>query len=165
MKKIILGLAVFLALATLVWYARPEENKNEKTNAAVSVSSVFNAPETNYDFGSISMSAGKVKHMFRIENTKNEPLNIGKMYTSCMCTSASLLMDDKTFGPYGMPGHGFFGGAVNQVLNPNQSAEVEVIFDPAAHGPAGVGPIERAVFVESGDGSTIQLNIKAVVTP
>lgn len=179
MKKIVLGLFAVLVFASLAWYARPGENEIPKNNVATSavgsMESAFSqtqsasgalvSNETNYDFGSISMAAGKVTRAFKIENLTVQDVVIEKIYTSCMCTQASISIAGKTFGPFGMPGHGFFGSMVNQVLKAGESAQVEVMFDPAAHGPAGVGPAERVVFVESKDGSRLQFNIKALVTP
>ncbi|KKT83316.1 MAG: hypothetical protein UW81_C0021G0020, partial [Candidatus Giovannonibacteria bacterium GW2011_GWC2_44_9] len=41
----------------------------------------------------------------------------------------------------------------------------EVVFDPAAHGPAGVGRIERAVYLENSASEALQLKFSATVTP
>jgi hypothetical protein len=117
-----------------------------------------------YEFGSVSMAAGKVKHQFKIRNTSAEPVVIGKMYTSCMCTTASLMMGGKTFGPVGMPGHGGIP-SLNQTINPNEEASVEVVFDPAAHGPAGIGRIQRTVTLENNTGNPIELQFVAIVAP
>ena len=63
-----------------------------------------------------------------------------------------------------MPGHGFVPSA-DVVLNPGETAEVEVISDPAAHGPSGIGRIERSVYLEGDAGSLVELRIRATVTP
>ena len=89
---------------------------------------------------------------------------INKMYTSCMCTTATLIINGKIFGPYGMQGHGFIP-KINEALAPGEEAQIEAIFDPAAHGPAGVGPIERLIYIESSNAPTLELTISAVVTP
>lgn len=122
------------------------------------------APETFFDFGTISMKAGEVRHAFKIKNSSNESVVINKMYTSCMCTIATLMMENKQFGPYGMPGHGFIP-KINQAINPEEEATVEVIFDPAAHGPAGVGRIQRAITIENNAGKPVEFQFAAVVTP
>jgi len=110
------------------------------------------------------MATGKVNHAFKIRNAGIEPVVIGKMYTSCMCTTASLTIDGKQFGPYGMPGHGFVP-KIGQTINPNEEATVEVVFDPAAHGPAGVGRIQRAITIEHNAGQPVELLFDAIVTP
>lgn len=81
-----------------------------------------------------------------------------------MCTSAALMMGGRRFGPYGMPGHGAIP-RIDQTLNPNEEATIEVTFDPAAHGPAGVGKIQRTIIVENNAGQSLELNFTALVTP
>ncbi len=121
------------------------------------------AAETTYDFGRISMAAGKVSHAFAVRNTGSEPVLVEKLYTSCMCTTASLKTQEGKVGPLGMPGHGFLP-SINKVIAPGEEATVEVVFDPAAHGPAGVGRIERVVFLENA-GAKLQVGFSATVTP
>lgn len=131
------------------------QSRNSKTT--------LTAEQTAYDFGSVSMAKGKVSYVFTLKNPSSGPLEISKLYTSCMCTESLLTLSGQTFGPYGMPGHGLIP-SLNQTLAPGQQAALEVIFDPAAHGPAGVGPIARTVTVETPQGN-LTLNIKALVTP
>ena len=42
---------------------------------------------------------------------------------------------------------------------------VEVVFDPTAHGPAGVGKIERVVTLENNSSSDLNIMFSAFVTP
>ena len=164
MNKTIIGIVTaVLILGGLIWIARPGA-QNTSSVPANSNGSLTVEEANNYDFGSISMAAGKVKHMFKIKNTSNEAVAISKMYTSCMCTTASLMMAGKRFGPVGMPGHGAIP-SINQTINPNEEATIEVVFDPAAHGPAGVGRIQRAVTIENNTGRPLELQFAAIVTP
>lgn len=110
------------------------------------------------------MAAGKVEHSFKIKNAGAEPVIIAKMYTSCMCTTASLLKNGKQFGPYGMPGHGLIP-KLNKLINPNEEAIVKIVFDPAAHGPAGVGKIQREITIENNTDQPLTLQFTALVTP
>jgi hypothetical protein len=64
-----------------------------------------------------------------------------------------------------MPGHGGFAPDINEIVPPQENRGVDVVFDPAAHGPAGVGRIERAVFIEDENSGMKTLTIKALVTP
>ena len=170
-KTTVIGIIIAIAvLGGIVWTARPN-SENNTASVPLSSAGTLKTKEANFDFGQISMAAGKVKHAFKIENTGGGPVTVEKMYTSCMCTEALLVTDGpstgsgqaKQFGPYGMPGHGF-APKINATINPGEEATVEVVFDPAAHGPAGVGPIERAVYLETPTG-TEELRIKAVVKP
>lgn len=119
--------------------------------------------ESVYDFGTVSMAAGKVSHVFTIKNPTPKPQTATKLYTSCMCTAATLLYKGRQVGPFGMPGHGFIP-EISETIAPGEEAAVEVVFDPAAHGPAGVGRIERTVILETSSGS-LQLGFAAQVKP
>lgn len=162
-KTIISVAAAIIVLGGLIWIARPDVQGTPAP--ATSSNGMLTVAETdNYDFGTISMASGKVKHAFTIKNTSNEAVVVNKMYTSCMCTTASLIIEGKQFGPYGMPGHMAIP-QIDQAINPNETAVVEVIFDPAAHGPAGVGRIQRTIIIENNAGQPVELQFAAVVTP
>ncbi|MBI2673775.1 MAG: DUF1573 domain-containing protein [Candidatus Zambryskibacteria bacterium] len=164
MNKIIIGIiTTILVLGGLIWIARPDSQSNNiasiKSNGTLAVEEA-----NNYDFGAISMSKGIVTHQFKIKNTSDEAVVVNKIYTSCMCTTAKFIVGDKQIGPVGMPGHGAIP-SINQTISPNEEAIVEVVFDPAAHGPAGVGRIQRTVTLENNAGQPIELQFTAVVTP
>lgn len=166
-KSNIVGFAVaVLVLAGIIWIAQTN-TQNSADTASVSSGNdgSLTAEEMDFDFGSISMAAGNVKHSFKIKNAGAVAATIGKMYTSCMCTTAILEVNGEKFGPYGMPGHGFIP-KIEQTINPGEEAIVEVVFDPAAHGPAGVGRIERMVVIEQDGGrQPLELGFTATVTP
>ncbi len=165
MNKSIIAIFIgtFFLIGGLIWFGQP--TGNTETEAAAGVpNTVLITEESSFDFGSISMANGKVTHKFKVKNTGAEDVNLKKLYTSCMCTEANLLLGDKKYGPFGMPGH--VSVSLNKVnIAPNQEAEVEVIFDPAAHGPAGVGLIERVVTLENSAGSPVEFSFSAKVTP
>ena len=147
--------------------AQPASNvaKTVESTASASSTGALRARETNFNFGSISMAAGKVTHLYRFRNSGAEPIVLGKMYTSCMCTTAALVKSSgRKFAPVGMPGHTPIP-ALNETLQPNEEAMVEVVFDPAAHGPAGIGPIDRVVTIEHSAGQPLELAFAANVTP
>ena len=119
----------------------------------------------SYDFGTISMKAGNVSTTYRIKNEGAEPLALDKIYTSCMCTTATLVTaNGRKQGPFGMPGHGPLKPATGQ-LAPGEMALLEVVFDPAAHGPSGVGRIERVITVETKGARPLELWMVAMVRP
>jgi len=162
-NKFILAGVVLAALIGFIWLARPAPQSTTASpvsgkNGALAVL------ENNYDFGSISMTAGKVSKTFAIKNTGTDSLAVSQLYTSCMCTEATFKIGSRAVGPFGMPGHGF-AQRINETIQPNEEAEVEVVFDPAAHGPAGVGRIERIVYLENNIGEALQLKFSATVTP
>ena len=159
----IIIIAVILGVA--IWIGKPASGPSQKANInSLGGNSVLRSDETSYDFGTISMAAGKVSHNFTVKNSSTKSITISKIYTSCMCTEATIILDGKRTGPFGMPGHGFLP-KINKVIGPGQEAVIEVVFGPAAHGPAGVGQIERSVYVESDSLSPLELKIKTLVTP
>lgn len=166
---------VALVVGGMILAAMPDEGA--RTPSAVTASAPRSLPsapsggasplaatEHSFDFGSISMAAGKVTHRYRIANAGAEPVVIRKLYTSCMCTTATLVQGVRRFGPFGMPGHGIIP-AIDQALAPGERAYIEVVFDPAAHGPAGIGLVERVVTIENGAQQPVQLAFSARVTP
>lgn len=134
-----------------------------KANSA----SVLETLEADFDFGTISMKNGSVAKKFEVKNTGSELIVINKVYTSCMCTTARIInASGKTFGPYGMPGHGGGISAAKIEVGAGETANIEVIFDPAAHGPSGVGLVKRAVYLETNSTQSpkVELNFSAMVT-
>ena len=164
-KNIIIGIvAGALVFAGIVWIARPDVNDKSAAVLQLNSNGVLSVQEQSFDFGSISMAAGPVTHTFAVKNTGADPVNISKMYTSCMCTTSVLQKGEKRFGPYGMPGHGFIP-KMNAVVDSGEEVLVDVTFDPAAHGPAGVGTIQRVVILENSAGENMEFQISANVTP
>ncbi|HEX8011595.1 MAG TPA: DUF1573 domain-containing protein [Casimicrobiaceae bacterium] len=117
-----------------------------------------------YNLGTVSMAAGKVTRSYTIGNVGKEPLTITQLSTSCMCTEATLITASGRRGPFGMPGHAPIP-KISERLAPGELAEVEVVFDPAAHGPAGLGRINRNVTIENDAGAPLQLAFTAMVKP
>ncbi len=117
-----------------------------------------------FDFGKTSMAAGNVSHLYWIKNISGAALAITKLSTSCMCTVATLITHAARKGPFGMAGHGFTP-RLEERLAPGESAQVEVVFDPAAHGPAGIGQTDRIVTIKNDAGLPLELRFSAMVTP
>ena len=168
MKNIIITtIGTVLVVAGLVMAARSGILGDKVSTGSVSNTTAnpanLDIPEKFFDFGTISMAKGEVEHLFTVKNTGASPINLEKLYTSCMCTVAYLKVGEYDRGPFGMPGHGLVP-KVNKELLPNQEAEIKVVFDPAAHGPSGIGKIERVVYLENSAGAA-EFGFKAEVTP
>ncbi len=156
------GIIVFVAVGFLLLNG----DKNNPRNK-ISSASALSALETNFDFGTISMKNGKVSHKYEVKNSGAEPLIIEKVYTSCMCTVANITdVKGKTHGEFGMPGHGGGISTTEIEVGAGETISVETIFDPAAHGPSGVGLVKRTVYLEtnSTQNSKVELNFSATVT-
>lgn len=131
----------------------------------IEVNNVLTVPESFYDFGTISMRNGDVGKIFKVINETNIDVLIPSLTTSCMCTRAYFIeTDGNRSGPFGMPGMGFVP-KLNKTIKAGESADIEVVYDPNAHGPAGVGRINRFVYLEDANGNKIEFEIKANVTP
>lgn len=162
-------IAIFLLVLTglFIWgYAG-----NGGTAASVQGASRTNsksaivAPLTFYDFGKISMKDGLVTKEFTISNPTDQDITLSTVLTSCMCTKAFIIEPSGSVkGPFGMPGMGYVPPA-NEVIKAGESRVIRVVYDPNAHGPAGVGRIDRFITLTDDAGGTVRLEIVANVTP
>ena len=156
------GLVFFVGIVGLLIIGGSKGSSNPAAYSA----SVLSAPENTFDFKTISMEDGEVSHMFEVKNDGAETVTIEKVYTSCMCTGAYVTdSSDKTYGKFGMPGHGG-PSATNIEVGPGDSVRVEAIFDPAAHGPSGVGLANRSIYIETNSQTSpkLELSFQAMVT-
>jgi len=111
--------------------------------------------ETFFNFGKVSLEEGLVEHKFKVINRGEEAVMIEKIYTSCMCTTALVLDEEdvEMAGPFGMPGHGVSVKTEINVL-PGEEKLIKAVFDPAAHGPAGIGLARRSIYLETNSSSS-----------
>lgn len=153
--------ALVVALLGFGYY----QNNTEPARAESS-SGTLVAEESFYDFGTISMKDGDVRHDFILENTGEDTITIEKIYTSCMCTTAQITdARGETSRLFGMPGHGG-NGYTSMTVAPGERITVESVFDPNAHGPSGVGLADRLVYLETNSQVVpkVELRFKAMVT-
>lgn len=166
-KILLVAVAAIAVVGVAIVVARPDPSASSSSPAPrveAEAPRTLKANETNFDFGTISMAAGNVSHRYWIRNTGDQPITVRKMYTSCMCTTATLIKGGKKSPTVGMPGHGFMP-TLNETLAPNEAAMVEVVFDPAAHGPAGIGRTERLVTIQTDRERPLELAFVVNVTP
>ena len=167
MKNLPLIILVLVVVGAIGLLAISKSGNPSLANGGAVVSGILPGSLTispaSFEFGDISMARGKVKTIFALKNVSSSSIEISSIVTSCMCTEASLLLGNERLGPFGMPGHGIVP-RVNRSIAPGEEASIEAIFDPAAHGPAGVGNIERVVSVETASG-VLEARISATVTP
>lgn len=160
---------IVLALGAAIFVARPGGAPGSAPPVAYAAApaqpaSPLRAREGSFDFGSISMAAGNVSRRFWFRNESVAPVRLTRIYTSCMCTTATLVVADRIVNRYGMPGHGILP-AVNETLAPGAAAYIDAVFDPAAHGPAGLGRTNRVVTIENDAGAPLELHFSADVRP
>lgn len=143
---VLMGLGVFLATKA----SKGQEIKENSEAKAV-------ITEKTYDWGEIGINNGKVEHEFEIKNDGTSDLVLSGVTTSCMCTTAQLILDDQSSPIFGMHTKSNYSLKVPA----GKSAKLKVIFDPAYHGPNGVGAITRQIKVLTNDPANSELEFVA----
>lgn len=155
-KKFIIIVILITAIVLTGGIFLATKNKSKDLTAAEPLNSTASAVvgETSYDWGEIGINDGEVEKTFKIKNEGSSPLKLSNVITSCMCTTAQLVLRDLSSPVFGMHSKS------NYVLEVPSGAEADlkVVFDPAFHGPSGVGPINRQVVVSTNDSSKPELN-------
>lgn len=108
---------------------------------------------TSFDWGQIPMYKGNAVKSFTIKNTGTDTLKLFNVKTSCHCTKAYITINGIDGPRFGMSD---LSSWVGEVLK-GKEAKLTVVFDPAYHGPQGVGPINRFVSVETNDKASSKL--------
>ncbi len=148
MQKALIALLVTSSLvlgAFIVSLANTDKGQNSLPGSGHS--GVFSSTsELTHDWGDINIFGGLVTQEFTLTNTEAEPLLLTGAVTSCMCTTADITVNDgSSSGEFGMHG----GPEWTHVVQPGESFDIAVTFDPMAHGPSATGPINRTVNVIS----------------
>ena len=117
--------------------------------------------ETEYSWGDIQMKDGVVTKLFTIKNNGTQDLELINIKTSCTCTTAAITTDGGKSPIFRMHQPSSWKG----VVAPGAEAQLEVVFDPAFHGPSGVGQISRQITVETNDASSplLTFSVTAIV--
>ncbi len=136
---------------------------NNSTAAVINASQnvKIETPEVSYDWKDIQYSGPKATKTFKIKNNGTENLRLGKVQTSCTCTTAQVVIEGQKSPLFKMhAGSSWVGEGA-----PSEEAELESVFDQTFHGPTGVGPIERFITVEtnSKDSPKLEFSLKGNV--
>ncbi len=106
----------------------------------------------SFDFGDISQKEGIKSTLFELKNEGKSDLIINRLDSSCGCTSASIVYQDKEGPIFSMSGHG-----ANQAtkgwqvtISPGDTAQLKVYYDPDVHQDFR-GTATRTVSVFSND--------------
>lgn len=115
--------------------------------------------------GDIGYSKGILYHSFPIKNSGAKDLEIANMFSSCMCTKTYLKIEEKEGPKFGMKGMSP-SSSWKGILKPGEKAEIIAAFDPAYHGPQGVGQVSRIVSFETNDPDHpyVELSFEGIVT-
>ena len=108
---------------------------------------------TNHSWGEIPINGGNVRAEFMIKNEGEAPLRLFDVSTSCTCTTAQLEINGKKSPEFSMHTK---SGYVTEVP-PGESAKLKIEFDPAFHGPQGVGAMTRQIRMKTNDAERQEL--------
>lgn len=122
-----------------------------KTTATPQITASQNAKAavvgTSFDWGNIPMYKGLAVKSFIIKNSGTDTLKLFNIKTSCHCTKAYATINGVDGPRFGMADLSSWVG----IVAPGGEAKITAEFDPAYHGPQGVGSINRFVSVETND--------------
>lgn len=168
-KKTVLVVIILVAIIGVLFFVGQPKNKSIEAQTETTVQEtgggLIAEGDTFHDFGTISMKDGNVSKLFAVKNESAHDITISELYTSCMCTNAFFISPaGNKKGPFGMPGMGD-RTTTRDLVRPGETFNIEVVYDPNAHGPAGVGMIDRFVTVKDKEGDEVEFEIKAQVTP
>jgi hypothetical protein len=159
-KKIIIGVIVFTMLLLIGGVVLLSGGSSTSATVTTSQNAKATVDQKNFDWGQINMKGGNVSKTFTIKNTGTDALKLTNIKTSCHCTKAQVKIGNNSSPYFGMNSVSPWIGEVP----PGQEAQLEVIFDPAYHGPQGVGPINRLVAVETNDKSSSRIEFSLTGT-
>jgi len=103
------------------------------------------ANPVSIDIGKVGYGDGVVSKEYEVRNTTSATMKLRKIVTSCMCTKARVKIGDKATKFYAMEMNGDKNPIIDYDLPAGATAKIEFQFDPAAHGPAGIGLIDRVI--------------------
>lgn len=161
--KIVIGTVLISILlligAVFLLSSSPSKPKLEKNNG-----SKIQVLEKSFDFKEISYSGGVASHSYVIKNIGDSVLQVANLATSCMCTKSYVQTPSAVSPKASMKGMSKSSSWVG-VLKPGESGEIVAEFDPAFHGPQGVGPISRNISFETNDPDNpyVELSFSGVV--
>jgi hypothetical protein len=161
--KFLLGIFLLIIIAVsavAVVGSKNPEVPDTKTTVEQSAPGSVAVENTLHEWGEVPIKGGVVTASFPIKNTGENTLLLTNIATSCMCTTAKLVLGDSVSPEFGMHTKSDYALEVP----PGESANLEVVFDPAFHGPSGVGPITRQVKVTTNDPSQSTLNFTLTAT-
>ena len=141
MKKLL-----FLAGILTLFFTACSTVSTDELSFVSNSGSITPLDSLEHDWGDINIEGGDAEVGFHFINDGDEDLILNGVVTSCVCTSAYIELPDASISPtFGMHENPKWAYAVK----PGEEFEVEVAFDPMAHGPNGIGAISRSIFLST----------------
>ncbi|MBI4157772.1 DUF1573 domain-containing protein [Candidatus Woesebacteria bacterium] len=145
--KFILGAFIFTLLVVIgLAFLVSSKEKKTGTLSEVKAEGVTVTP-LNYELGEVPIKGGIVTKEYEVKNETGGDIELLKIATSCMCTTASAKVGEDETRFFGMEMVGDKNPLLSLKVKNGEAAKISVQFDPAAHGPEGVGPFERVVWL------------------
>lgn len=123
------------SLGSFMEEEREVEFRQMLTESAPEDRAIISLNKEVYDLGNVSQSKGIVTTFFEIKNEGGSDLIINRLETSCGCTSASIVYQEKEGPKFNMPGHD-----INEKIEDWQItiasgavAQLKVYYDPNMH--------------------------------
>lgn len=160
-KKVLIGFILVTILILFGGVFILSKTTNSGQINGVSANAKLTADEKTFDWGEIAYSGTDATKTFTIKNSGTEVLKLTNIKTSCACTKAQVVIDDKSSPYFSMHTTSSWIGEIS----PGKEASLTVIFDPDFHGPSGVGAVERLISMETNDAANpqIEFSLKGVV--
>jgi len=147
MNKVIIILISVSILAVIAGATLMSGESDDRLDIEANENTSVFIDKTSFDWGTIGLNDGNVEHAFDILNEGSEPLVLSDIATSCMCTTATLILGEDESPVFGMHTKSDY-----QLTVPSgETAKLKVVFDPAFHGPSGIGPISRTITINTND--------------
>lgn len=146
--KIILGVVIGIIIligGLAFWLTKSIGGGGDSFVPNVEAQNLEASPSGIMSLGRVTYGGGIVSKSFDIKNISNKNIKLRKITTSCMCTTAKVKIGDKETKLYGMEMNGDLNPLIDFDVPAGATAQVVFNFDPAAHGPAGIGAIDRVV--------------------
>jgi hypothetical protein len=130
---------------------KAEAFREKLTETAPSDRPIIAIDPSLYDFGDVSRKEGTITTFLEIKNEGKSNLVIDRIETSCGCTSASIVYQEKEGPTFTMPGHDKKNSTEWQVsIPPGKTAKLKVYYDPNVHEDF-LGQAVREIYVYSND--------------
>ncbi len=126
----------FFSPAPQTKFTAYSESENEKPKIETSL--------TDFDFGKINLSEIKTKDII-LKNSGQKTLEVGNISTSCDCTKAQIIINQKESPVFTMHGENQWLGKIE----PGKEGILKIIYEPAVHPVK--GEIKRAVTLSTND--------------
>lgn len=151
-KKIIkIGVAV-LVLIFIGFFLVQEMSNNSpdpKGPGAIKIT-----PESR-DLGNVSIGKGTVSTSMEIINTGKGRLELKGLKSSCMCTTAVVVIDGTESPVFSMHNNPYW----TKALEPGEKAQLKIYYDPTAHRDLR-GPVTRTITIYSSDPANPEKKVK-----